>query len=116
VNSLAAPTPTTLSSDAIAELPSVPLGSSDGVTHRTLWSSGSSSAGVLQVSAGHRLGVHAHRVNHHHIWILAGHAEILGETLGPGSYAHIPSGCDHDIDATDTHGCTVFYLYVVPGE
>jgi hypothetical protein len=36
---------------------------------------------------------------------------IRGEQLGPGAYVHIPSGVQHDIDATDTDGCSVFYLY-----
>jgi hypothetical protein len=44
--------------------------------------------------------------------VLEGHATILGRTLGPGSYAHIPSGVEHDIDARSSDGCTVFYLYL----
>jgi hypothetical protein len=27
---------------------------------------------------------------------------------------HIPSGIEHDIDATNTGGCTLFYLYARP--
>ena len=69
-------------------------------------------AGVLTVEAGHRLGPHAHRVNHHHLWVLNGRATILGTELGPGSYVHVPSGVEHDIDASSTGGCTVFYLYL----
>ena len=69
-------------------------------------------AGVLTVEAGHRLGAHAHRVNHHHLWALSGRATILGTELGPGSYVHAPSGVEHDIDACSTGGCTVFYLYL----
>jgi quercetin dioxygenase-like cupin family protein len=63
---------------------------------------------VLTLEAGHRLGGHTHRVNRHHLWMLQGHAVILGERLAPGSYVHIPSGVEHDIDATTTDGCTVF--------
>ncbi len=98
--------------EAIAALPVIPLATLDGVTHRVLWRGGSSMAGVLKVGAGHRLGQHTHRVNHHHLWVLEGRAVILGDELGPGSYVHIPSGVEHDIDASSTGGCTVFYLYL----
>lgn len=73
-------------------------------------------AGVMTVDRGCRLGIHAHRVNHHHMWITAGHARVLGRTLAAGSYVHIPSGVEHDIDATDTEGCTVHYLYLAPAD
>ncbi|HXX89615.1 MAG TPA: cupin domain-containing protein [Acidimicrobiales bacterium] len=90
----------------------VPLGPMEGVTHRVLWQDGTSMAGVLRIEAGRRLGLHTHRVNDHHIWVLEGRAEILGHVLGPGSYVYEPSGVEHDIDASATEGCTVFYLYV----
>lgn len=96
----------------IAALPVVPLGTLEGVRHRVLWRSEESMAGVLTVEAGHRLGAHRHRVNHHHLWVLEGRATILGVELGPGSYVHIPSGVEHDIDASSTSGCTVYYLYL----
>lgn len=107
--------PTLLTPEAIRAIPPTALGTLGGVTHRVLWHSGTSMAGVLAVEAGHRLGTHAHRVNHHHMWVLDGRATILGTPVGPGSYVHVPSGIDHDIDATDTDGCTVFYLYLPPG-
>ena len=102
--------------DAVAALPVLPLGRSGAVTHRVLWQRDTAMAGVLHVPAGEHLGVHAHRTNHHHVWIVDGHAVIVGEHLGPGSYAHIPGGCDHDIDARATEGCSVFYLYLPPSE
>jgi mannose-6-phosphate isomerase-like protein (cupin superfamily) len=104
-------TPTVLTAAAVADLPLEPLGRLEGVRHRVLWQNGSSMAGVLTVAGGHRLGSHAHRTNHHHFWVLEGRAMVLGTELGPGGYAHIPSGVDHDIDATQSDGCTVFYLY-----
>jgi quercetin dioxygenase-like cupin family protein len=103
---------TVLTADAIAELPVVPLGNLTGVRHRVLWDDGTSMAGILIIAAGHRLGEHAHRANQHHLWLLDGHALILGAELGPGGYVHVPIGVVHDIDATVTDGCTVFYLYV----
>ena len=103
---------TVLSTDAVEHLAWGPLGHLEGVQHKVLWSDATSMAGVLTVGAGHHLGTHAHRMNHHHMWVLDGHAVILGQFLGPGSYVHIPSGVEHDIDATDTDGCTVYYLYI----
>jgi quercetin dioxygenase-like cupin family protein len=105
-----------LTADAISALPPVPLGGIEGVSHRVLWQSETSMAGVLTVAAGHRLGTHAHRLNHHHMWVIEGSAVILGKDVGPGSYVHIPGGVEHDIDATASQGCTVFYLYLRPGE
>ncbi len=104
--------PIVLTPEAIAALPLTPLGTLQGVLHRVLWRSGSSMAGVLTVEAGHRLGAHAHRVNHHHLWVLEGRATVLDAEVGPGAYVHIPSGVEHDIDASSTGGCTVFYLYL----
>lgn len=106
--------PTVLERDAIDKLPYEPLGNLPGVANKVLWRDSESMAGVLSVEPGHHLGTHAHRVNHHHIWVLEGHAVVLGAELGPGSYVHIPSGIEHDIDASASEGCTVFYLYIRP--
>ena len=106
--------PVVLTAEAIAALPVEPLGSLSGTTHRVLWRSDTSMAGVLTVAGGHRLGAHAHRANHHHMWVLDGNAEVLGTQLWPGAYVHIPAGVEHDIDATGSNGCTVFYLYLAP--
>jgi uncharacterized RmlC-like cupin family protein len=106
--------PTVLTPAAIEMIPAEPLGRLEGVVHRVLWSDDGSMAGVLTVEGGRQLGRHAHRVNEHHMWVLAGGAEILGTHVGPGSYVHIPSGVEHDIDARSSHGCTVFYLYLRP--
>jgi quercetin dioxygenase-like cupin family protein len=107
--------PLVLTSEAIESLPVEGLGSITGVSHRVVWRNAGSMAGVMTVDAGHRLGIHRHRANHHHLWVLDGHATILGVAVGRGSYAHVPSGVDHDIDASQTEGCTVFYLYLSPG-
>lgn len=106
------PKPVVMPPAAIAALRSAPIGPLGGTANKVLWTDGTSIAGVLTVEAGQHLGAHAHRASHHHMWILDGEAVILGEELGPGSYVHIPSGVDHDIDARDTDGCTVFYLYL----
>ena len=111
---MATAAPIVHTSEAISDLPSEPLGPLEGVTHRVLWRSDTSMAGVLTVAARHHLGAHAHRHNHHHIWVIDGSATILGVDVGPGAYVHVPSGVTHDIDATSTNGCTVFYLYIRP--
>ena len=106
--------PIVLTAEAIAAIASSRWARSTVVTHRALWHSDTSMAGVLTVEGGHRLGTHAHRLNHHHMWVIDGHAVVLGTAVGPGSYVHVPSGVDHDIDARATEGCTVFYLYLAP--
>ncbi|HMK12672.1 MAG TPA: hypothetical protein VK461_13865 [Acidimicrobiales bacterium] len=111
---MSASLPVVLTADAIAAIAPEPLGPIAGVSHRVVWRSDASMAGVMTVVAGHRLGTHKHRENHHHIWVLEGHAVILGTEVGPGSYVHVPSGVDHDIDATGSEGCTIFYLYLRP--
>jgi len=103
--------PIVLTAHDIAALPLKPLGPNEGVMHRVVWRDGRARAGVLTVDAGHRLGTHAHRLHHHHIWVIEGRATILGTVLGPRSYVHVPKGVEHDIDASATDGCTVFYLY-----
>lgn len=108
--------PVVLTPAEITQIPVSPLGTIEGVGHRILWRTETSMAGVLTVEAGHHLGEHRHHANHHHMWVLDGHVEVLGTTIGPGSYVHIPSGIDHDIDARETEGCTVYYLYLRPGE
>ena len=107
--------PVVLTAEAIRAIPAIPLNDSiAGVTHRMLWQTETSMAGVMTVRAGHHLGTHAHRLNHHHIWVVEGEVEIVGTPLVPGSYVHIPRGVEHDLDARETAGGTVFYLYLRP--
>jgi mannose-6-phosphate isomerase-like protein (cupin superfamily) len=107
--------PLVLTADAVNALPIEHLGSIAGVSHRVVWRNESSMAGVMTIEGGRRLGTHRHRANHHHMWILSGRARILDVDVAPGPYVHVPSGVDHDIDAIDTQGCTLFYLYLPPG-
>jgi hypothetical protein len=46
------------------------------------------------------------------MWVLDGAATILDTAVTPGAYVHIPAGVDHDIDASATDGCTLYYLYL----
>jgi quercetin dioxygenase-like cupin family protein len=105
--------PVVLAAEEIDALPLVEFGpGSPGVTHRVLWHNETSIAGVMYVGAGCRLGRHAHRVNHHHLWVLDGEVSVLDRVVGAGSYVHVPAGCEHDLDASATGGATVFYLYL----
>ena len=107
--------PVVLTADDVAALPLVPLDQTiPGVTHRILWRNESSIAGLMTIAGGHQLGRHAHRKNHHHIWIVDGAAEIIGKMVGTGGYVHVPAGVEHDVDARATSGCTVLYLYLQP--
>jgi quercetin dioxygenase-like cupin family protein len=106
--------PTVLTPEVIEALPEVALEGIDGVRHRVLWHHETSMAGVMTVDGGRELGAHTHRENHHHIWVLEGSAEMLGQVVGPGSYVHVPAGVEHNTDARGTGGCTFFYLYIRP--
>ena len=109
------PRPQILSADVIAGLPVIPIGAIDGAERKVLWRDEAAEAGVLVVLGGHHLGAHRHRFNHHHLWVLDGRATILGQDVGPGSFVHVPSGMEHDIDARETEGCAVFYVYAPTG-
>lgn len=108
--------PVLVPAELLSGVDAVPLGTGGGAEHRCVWSDGRSSAGVMHIDAGHHLGEHAHRRHHHHIWVVDGRTRVLGQDLGPGSYAHIPAGVAHDFEAAGEHGCTVFYLYLEQGD
>ncbi len=107
-----APVATVLAAANIGALEEQSLGDRDGVGRRIFFRDDTSEAGILRLAAGQRLGSHTHRENQHHMWVLDGEAKIAGSRLGAGSYVHVPAGVEHDIDATTTDGCKVFYLYV----
>lgn len=105
-----------VSADRLSTLDAAPLGVGGGAVHRTTWTDGRSSAGVMHIDAGHHLGEHTHRRHHHHVWVADGCTRVLGEELPAGSYAHIPAGIEHDFEAVGDEGCTVFYLYLAQDE
>lgn len=108
--------PTVATPAVIESLPCVPLGATPGVEHVVLWHDGISMAGLLTVPAGTRLGQHSHGRNHHHMWVLEGRAVVFDDVVMAGTYVHIPAGVPHDLDATHTEGCRVFYLYIRPAD
>jgi hypothetical protein len=102
--------PTVLTPEAIEHLPLELLGHVQGVTHRVLWRSNRSVAGLLTCRP--RAGWA--RIPTGSTTTTSGSLTVCHrarQLLGPGSYGHVPAGAAHDIDTADTDGCTVFYLY-----
>jgi mannose-6-phosphate isomerase-like protein (cupin superfamily) len=96
-------------SDALAWHPLEPF---EGVDYKLLWRSGRSVAGLMRIAPGNSVSPHAHVRAHHHMWVVDGAAEMLGERVGPGTYLHIPAGVEHGIRDVGDGGCTVLYLYL----
>jgi mannose-6-phosphate isomerase-like protein (cupin superfamily) len=110
----AAPVSTTvvMPPGAIEELPWVPLTSAGGAEHRLLWRSGDSYVGILRIEPGHEIAGHVHQHAHHHVWILEGEADMVGQRVGPGSYVHVPGGVEHRIAAAGPRETRILYLYL----
>jgi mannose-6-phosphate isomerase-like protein (cupin superfamily) len=107
----------TLVTDEAAEaLAWHPFEALEGVEYKLLWRSGQSVAGILRIAPGSSMSPHAHVRSHHHMWVIAGHAEMLGEQVGPGTYLHIPAGVEHGIHDVGDEGCTLLYLYLQGGD
>jgi quercetin dioxygenase-like cupin family protein len=92
--------------------PLAPVGR--GVSHKVLWQSGDSIAGVMRLEVDGRVDEHVHRRAHHHLWVLEGMIEVLGQRLGPGSYVHIPAGVTHGMVNQGTGPAVFHYLYLQP--
>jgi mannose-6-phosphate isomerase-like protein (cupin superfamily) len=107
--------PILLDRDAISRLPDKRLPGMESTPSKLLWRSGDSVAGLMYVEPGTRVTLHRHRYANHHAWVVEGTCTMLGRTLGPGSYAHIPPGVDHDVVAAGPDGATIFYLFVDEG-
>ena len=106
------PSPVTiLQATEMEHLPPERLDGIAGVFRRVMWREGSAESGVLTVGKGVRMGVHAHRHSHHHIWVLSGSADVLGTRITSGAYVHIGPGVEHEVDASQTDGCTLLYVY-----
>jgi quercetin dioxygenase-like cupin family protein len=89
-----------------------PLDPFEGVDQKLLWRSGESVAGIMRIGPGGVVSPHAHVLAHHHMWVIDGTAEMLGERVGPGTYLHIPAGVEHGVRDVGEDGCTVLYLYL----
>jgi uncharacterized RmlC-like cupin family protein len=107
---------TLITSKAADALAWHPFDAFEGVDYKLLWRSGHSVAGILRLDPGSAVSPHAHISSHHHMWVSAGRAEMLGEQVGPGTYLHIPAGVEHGIRDVGDEGCTVLYLYLRGGD
>jgi mannose-6-phosphate isomerase-like protein (cupin superfamily) len=109
---LAAPVATLVTCTAAEALAWHPLEPYDGVEYKLLWRSGKSVAGLMRLAPGAAVTSHTHVRSHHHLWVVDGAAEMLGERVGPGTYAHVPAGVEHGLRGVGEAGCTVLYLYL----
>jgi quercetin dioxygenase-like cupin family protein len=98
----------------VASLPWRPFAGEEGVRDRVLWQDpdGASYAGLLDLEPGASVAPHLHRGAVHHLWVVSGHCEIGGRTLGAGSYVFVPGGAEHAIQRAGPTGCVLFYLYL----
>lgn len=85
----------------------------EGASHKVLWRSGDSVAGLMRLDEGGSIESHTHRQAHHHLWVLEGAIDVLDTTLGPGGYGHVPAGVAHGMASTGGPA-TFFYLYLQP--
>lgn len=104
-------TASVLDAAAISRLPWQRLHGHHDAETRVLWQHGRSLAGILKIAPGEELAEHAHPEAHHHVWVLAGDATILGVRVTAGSYVHIPAGMAHAVEQVGADGLTMLYLY-----
>jgi mannose-6-phosphate isomerase-like protein (cupin superfamily) len=97
-----------LDAAGIADLTAAPAG--DDLSAKLLWRSGESASGVMHARAGAELGAHVHPDIAHHMWIMEGSCQVLGQEVGPGGYVHVPAGTEHAI-SVGPWGCTFFFVY-----
>jgi quercetin dioxygenase-like cupin family protein len=102
---------TVLSATTIRERPRRPFQGLHGVEHTTLWSEGSSYAGLLWVKPGRHIPDHSHHQACHHVWVVEGSAVVEDRELAAGSYWYIPPGRNHGVRA-GASGCQLLYLYL----
>jgi uncharacterized RmlC-like cupin family protein len=100
---------TRAASDALAWHPLEPF---DGIDYKLLWRSGKSVAGIMRIPPGAEVSLHTHDHWHHHMWVIEGTAEMLGERVGAGTYVHIPAGVEHGVRDIAEDGCSMLYLYL----
>lgn len=106
------PAATLVDASAIDAQPWHDLDGFENVSYKLLWRSGKSVAGIMRIAPDGRVDPHVHQRSHHHMWVLDGSAELLGQRVGKGSYLHVPAGVEHGITAPGPGGCTVLYLYL----
>lgn len=103
---------TVLSPEVLAQMKSFALHGDERLQNKLLWKSpnGDTIVGLIQMAPGARDVGHNHPSATQHTWVLDGTVSIGGVEAGPGSYAVVPPGVDHETIAGD-EPCTMFYIY-----
>ena len=98
--------------EALEQLKSFPLHGDEGLQNKLLWKSpnGDTIVGLIQMAPGARDAGHNHPSATQHTWVINGTVSIGGVEAGPGSYAFVPPGVDHETVAGD-EPVTMFYIY-----
>lgn len=103
---------TILSAADIEQMKAFPLHGDERLQNRLLWKSPDSSTivGLMTLAPGAKDVGHNHPTATQHTWVISGSVSIAGQVAGPGSYAFVPPGVDHETIAGD-EPCTLFYVY-----
>lgn len=103
---------TVVSPEDLAQLKAFPLHGDERMQNKLLWKSpnGDTIVGLMHMAPGARDVGHNHPSATQHTWVLDGTVSIGGVKAGPGSYAFVPPGVDHETVAGD-EPCTMFYVY-----
>jgi quercetin dioxygenase-like cupin family protein len=102
-----------LSPEEIADRPPTPLSPSlPGVEHTVFSEHDGTYAGLMRIGAGETLPQHRHHSTGHHVWVVAGTAEVFGRVLSKGAYWYVPPGDGHAVRGVHPDGCTLFYVDV----
>lgn len=96
--------------EQIAGMPRRAVRDLTGIHERVLWSSGVQVSGVMDFAPDATMPEHVHHDHSHHVWVLEGSVDVLGETLTRGAYVHVPPGVPHEV-AAGPDGCTLFYVF-----
>lgn len=88
----------------------VPVPGSPGVHVKELTAEHGNAAVLIAYRAGAVTRGPAHRDASHHLWVVAGQAVVAGRRLRAGSYAHVPVGVAHPIEAGPA-GCIILQVH-----
>jgi hypothetical protein len=96
--------------NVIAALPWEPVPGSPDVTHKVVYTTGTTVAGLLRLAPGAREVPHLHVDGEHHLWVIAGTVYIDDTELTADSYIHVPGRLRHTLSDGGA-GSLVFYVF-----